>query len=328
MRSAAVVIPAYNEEEFIAQSVQSALRQTFEPVEVLVVDDGSTDTTREVVERFPGARLLISDGNGPCAARNMGVRASEADYLLFLDADDVLSPGTVEQLVETLEQSDDDLAFSGWRRLFRRGDGWTVRPSGMARRPPENDELRGYLSGWFYPPCAILWRRELFERVDGWDADLDPPNPNGDGDIMMRALLKGGSVSYCDSSTVYYRRYPDHQGSLAGENFRDAVLAKGAVVQRIERMLRERDLVERYRDALGMAYYRAAKSCYHGGQKEAGDELLDRATGLAGAAAINGSRWHELGARLLGPRRVVELARSAPVSGLRRMIRRATARDL
>lgn len=95
----AVIIPAFDEEEFIAQSVQSALRQTYGSVDVLVVDDDSTDSTREIVERLPDARLLLNERNGPCAARNLGAKVSEAEYLLFLDADDLLSPDTVERLI-------------------------------------------------------------------------------------------------------------------------------------------------------------------------------------------------------------------------------------
>jgi hypothetical protein len=108
-----VVIPAYNVEGFIGSAIESAWRQTLRPTEVLVVDDGSSDATREVAERA-GAKVLRTDRNGgPATARNVGVHAAAGDVVAFLDADDLWEPGHAEACVALLDAHPEAvLAFS------------------------------------------------------------------------------------------------------------------------------------------------------------------------------------------------------------------------
>ena len=91
-----VVIPAYNHAVFLGRAIQSALDQTHRRVEVIVVDDGSTDGTAEVCLAYAGVRYVRVERVGPCAARNIGVQYSRGDYLVFLDADDLLYPNALE----------------------------------------------------------------------------------------------------------------------------------------------------------------------------------------------------------------------------------------
>jgi glycosyltransferase involved in cell wall biosynthesis len=97
-----VVIPVHNGERFIAQSVEAVLAQDHEPIELIVVDDGSTDTTAEIVARYPQVRYVRQDNAGPSAARNTGIEFSSGDLLTFCDCDDVYRKGKVSAQVRYL----------------------------------------------------------------------------------------------------------------------------------------------------------------------------------------------------------------------------------
>ena len=85
-----VVIPCYNQAHFLGEAIESVLAQTYPHLEIVVVDDGSTDNTGEVAARYPGVRYVRQENQGLAAARNTGLRHSSGDYLVFLDADDRL----------------------------------------------------------------------------------------------------------------------------------------------------------------------------------------------------------------------------------------------
>ena len=91
-----VVIPCYNQAHFLPEAIKSALAQTHQPVEVVVVDDGSPDNVVDVVASYPGVRCVRQENRGRSQARNAGFRASRGKYVIFLDADDRLTPNAIE----------------------------------------------------------------------------------------------------------------------------------------------------------------------------------------------------------------------------------------
>lgn len=111
-----VVIPCWNAEAFIADAVRSALDQTYPSVEVIVVDDGSTDRTLERVQAFgEKVRLVTGPNAGACAARNRGIRMSRGSFVQFLDADDILLPERIERMVRASESCGElEIAASDW----------------------------------------------------------------------------------------------------------------------------------------------------------------------------------------------------------------------
>jgi glycosyltransferase involved in cell wall biosynthesis len=112
-----VVIPLYNKKEYISRAIDSVLNQTISDFEIIVVDDGSTDQSAEVVSTYNDhrVRLVRQENAGPGAARNRGIEEVHADYLAFLDADDEWLPNYLERSYEILKQNPDcDICISGW----------------------------------------------------------------------------------------------------------------------------------------------------------------------------------------------------------------------
>lgn len=247
-----VVVPCHNAETYLAQTLGSALDQTRPPAEVIVVDDGSTDGSLALARRFEArtagrVRVLAQDNAGAPAARNLGALAASGDALMFLDADDVIGPDTLEALAAALPEG----GFAGcrWQRVELTGGRWMSRPASCAPRRPDQDALAGWLTGWYYPPCAMLWSRDAFARTGGWDESL---TINQDGDLVMRALATGLPLAETPRGCAFYRRAPNsvsaRGASPAGIRGRLDVLCK------IARWLADAGRLEPYRPALRQAF--------------------------------------------------------------------------
>jgi len=169
-RSVAVIIPCYNYANFLADAIASVLEQTHPQVEIVVVDDGSSDNTREVAAHYSRVRYVRQDHQGLAAARNAGIRERRSPYLVFLDADDRLLPGALESGLASFSAHPECAFVSGG---FRR-----IGPDGSVLGDPVIPHIskdhyvetlkRSYIS----MPATVMFRREVLERVNGFDASL------------------------------------------------------------------------------------------------------------------------------------------------------------
>ena len=255
-----VVIPCFNGERFLAQAIRSVLEQSFSPLDVVVVDDGSTDSSRSIACRFGDLVVLHETSHaGARAARNTGARLACGEAIMFLDADDVLGPGVLEALVSALRREPAGIALGPWRRLVRDEDGeegvgrWVSRPPSCARRVPGDDELASWLTGWYHPPCAVLWSRTAFDLAGGWDETLRP-GLNDDGDIMMRALARNTPVVYAEDEDAvsYYRRNP-HGSRSSMRNTQAGLKARLYVLARLADELERHGTMDRYQLPMTLA---------------------------------------------------------------------------
>jgi glycosyltransferase involved in cell wall biosynthesis len=215
--SVSVLVPCRNAEAYVRETLASALEQSLPPLEILVVDDGSADRSREIVSSFaPRVRLLDNDGSGASAARNLATRAARGEFLQYLDADDVLEPHALASRVDALERTGAGVAISDWVRLQEHDGTWreTRIECGQVPSGDEPADLKVF-RGFWAPPAAILYRRSVVERVGGWHPGL--PVIQDARFLLDAAGVAGGFVHVAGVGA----RYRQHRGGSLSS--RDAV---------------------------------------------------------------------------------------------------------
>ncbi|OJA06010.1 hypothetical protein QHL1GM_11785 [Halomonas sp. QHL1] len=171
---------------------------------------------------------------------------------MFMDADDVIGPDTLEALSDALMLEQNGVAACPWLRLEKIDASWLAKPPSCALRWPGQDALSAWLTGWYYPPSSILWSREAFTKIGGWDEEA---TINQDGDIIMRALAQGIRFIETNKGTAYYRKLPSGQESLSGKGKTlEGLKGRIYVLDKIARMLDEFDIQKKYQDSLSRAY--------------------------------------------------------------------------
>lgn len=254
--SISIVVPCRDAGPYLAQTLGSALDQTRPPFEIFVVDDGSTDGSLAIARRFeaqhPEQVRVLEDRRGRASAvRNLGAAHARGDALMFLDADDVLRRDALEALEAALARGGAGVAICPWYRLERDGEAWVVRPPSCRPRAEGEDALDAWLTGWYHPPCAVLWSRDAFERAGRWDEQI---TVNDDGDLMMRALAAGVPLTESRRGAAFYRRRADGRLSLSGTRLtRDAIASRLRVVEKIECLLEASGELDSHRPALAEA---------------------------------------------------------------------------
>ncbi|MFD3000864.1 glycosyltransferase family 2 protein [Pontibacter toksunensis] len=210
-----VVIPTYNREDLISETLDSVKAQTLPDWECIVVDDGSVDGTEEVVQQYiqndarfhyvkrPAHRL---GGGNSC--RNIGLEAAKGEFIQFLDSDDLLAPTKFEEQVRALSQvKGDAVATCKWGRFRTIQD----RLSAKQNEPTyisSDDSLKlfdvfGKHSIWL-PTHVYLARKSTIEKAGPWNEDL---KMNQDGEFFARVLLNASQIIFVPSTEVYYRRH-------------------------------------------------------------------------------------------------------------------------
>src|SRR5947208_1904062 len=170
-----IVITAYNAEETIAYTLESAIAQTWPRKEIIVVDDGSTDRTAEVVRRFRDVKLESIENRGQSGAQNHAFRLSQGDYIQYLDADDLLAPDKIERQLAALREFDSKrlLISSPWAPFYyRTRHARFVRNSLWQDLSPVEWLLRKMREGIHMQPATWLVSREVAEAAGPWDTRL------------------------------------------------------------------------------------------------------------------------------------------------------------
>lgn len=192
--SVSVIIPAYNAERFIADAIDSAIQQTHPPLEILVVDDGSTDGTVDVVRRYgERIRLLQQANRGPAAARNLGLAHARGAYVAFLDADDIWTLRNLELQTASLDGQPGCVLAYGRIRQFVGEPADELRQSDPAPDAwPEGDVEEALIHDTIWATCAVVARRRVLSQLGGFDEGL---RVGEDYDLWLRCAAIG-SVRY------------------------------------------------------------------------------------------------------------------------------------
>jgi len=318
-----IIIPCYNAERWVGEAIDSCLAQTYRPLEIIVVDDGSTDGSLEIIKEYADShRDIVQYETGPnrggCAARNRGIDLSNGDYLMFLDADDYISEDTITALVKLIvAQHKHVVGACRWHYLFETDHGWDAVQSEAPTVAETEDYLRLWIKGGFIPPVALLWPRKLIDSINGWDETL---TANQDGDLMYRALLQGAKVFHTHEGSAYYRKHKSHM-SVSSSRSKAAYQSRFRVIEKVEHTLREQGRLGDYAIELGQAYYSLAVGGFER-DIDLARKALARSKDLAGNQAVTGTLVHRILSRIIGLEQKEKLARNLAKLGIGRKLRK------
>lgn len=202
-----ILIPAYNAEEWIAETLKSAIAQTWEPKEIIVVDDGSKDRTAAVAQEFAsrGVQVVTQPNQGAAAARNKAFAVSTGAYIQWLDADDLLAPDKVASQMAALAPWDNKrtLASGGWGQFLYRASRAQFIPTPLwCSLSPTEWLLRKMSLNLHMQTGTWLVSRELTEAAGPWDTRL---LGDDDGEYFCRILLASDAIRFVPEAKVFYR---------------------------------------------------------------------------------------------------------------------------
>ncbi|MCK4851950.1 MAG: glycosyltransferase family 2 protein, partial [Candidatus Omnitrophica bacterium] len=279
-----VIIPAYNCAGYITEAVESVLGQTYKDFEIIVVDDGSTDNTREILETYRRRGLIryVYQGNqGRARARNTGIRSARGGYMAFLDADDVFLPESLEHRVRVMKEhpllslvfsdhyvkrSETDKGFFPHHRERRT----------IPRMAPAISAQYGnvylfnslcckllFINNEFPWTGTVLIRKACFDRVGYFDEGLERAE---DTDMWMR-VMAGNEVGYIDEPLSVYNVY---RGKLDKEETRhyEAIIEYLEKFSKMEGTQRDPGLLRAVRRRAGRCYF--TLGCYYLNKRSSG----------------------------------------------------------
>lgn len=217
-----ICMPCHNAGRYVAEALDSVLAQTYESIEIIVVNDGSTDNSADILDGYSrkGVRIIGQENRGQCAAANRALAAANGEYVKFFDADDILSPGFVKAQVSRLGGRRDAVASARWGRFYN-DDLATFRlnPESVWRDLASVDWLvEATMDAKPMQQCGLwLIPREVLGRVGGWLEGLSLTN---DYEFFCRVLCGVEEVLFCEQATLYYRS--GMRGSLSAGKSRAA----------------------------------------------------------------------------------------------------------
>ena len=203
-----ILIPAYNAERWIADTIKSALEQTWSNKEIVVVDDGSRDQTLEIARRFASSNVCVTgqENQGAAAARNKALELCKGNYIQWLDADDILAPDKIQKQLATVEEenlSTSTLLSGPWAYFYHRTKAAKFSPTPLwcDLSPAEwlvtkwNHNLHMQTATW-------LVSRELTEAAGPWDCRLFS---NDDGEYLCRVIKASNAIKFVADAKMFYR---------------------------------------------------------------------------------------------------------------------------
>ena len=256
-----VIIPAYNAEKFIGDTLKSVLTQTYSALEIIVVNDGSADNTENAVKAFDDPRIkYIAQSNRGCSgAKNTGLLACSGAYIQYLDADDLLSPDKIGEQVAALEARPGSVAVC-------RTVGFSSDPADAGDEIDSaylysTDDTLGFVLNLYgangivgmIQPNAFLLPRSIADKIGEYDLSISPA-PDEDGEYFCRAMLAASAICYTPTGLNYYRRPANQNSSLSRQV--SPRHAGGALrsLQLIARHLRKREDSPRVRAVIAVHF--------------------------------------------------------------------------
>ena len=207
------IVPAFNAGRYLAESLQSVLDQSYRPIEIVLVDDGSTDDTVSLAGQFPGVRVIRQENAGPAAARNRGVAESAGELIAFQDADDLWHPEKLRKQFERFEQRPDLELCTCHIYNF-----WTperLEEAGAYNDPRQDQVYQGFVMQ------TLMCRRSAFDRIGPLRAEY---RTGEDSDWFMRARDLGAVMEVVPVVLVRRRLHPENLTRQAGRGLQQRLV--------------------------------------------------------------------------------------------------------
>lgn len=220
-----ILIPLYNAEEYIAETIDSCLNQTYKNIEIIIIDDGSTDSGLNIARAYENKHTIIKveaqKNSGAPVARNRAFAFATGDYIQYIDADDLLHPDKIRLQMEVLKTADDrTLVFGRWGTFQKNIENviWKDLPVNKNYDDPTRFLIELWTSGMAVITHLWLVPRVLVAESGGWDESLAR---NQDGDFFARVVMKSRKIVFMKESIGYYRK--DNENSISNQISRKAL---------------------------------------------------------------------------------------------------------
>jgi glycosyltransferase involved in cell wall biosynthesis len=202
-----ILIPAYNADRWIVDTVRSALAQTWPRKEIIIVDDGSRDRTLSIARKFASKNVSVvtQENQGAAAARNCALALSQGEFIQWLDADDLLAPDKIAKQVEASDRyrSERMLFSSAWGQFYYQIDRANFASTSLwCDLSPVEWLIRKMGQNLHMPPATWLESRELTQAAGPWDTRL---SLDDDGEYFCRVILASDAIRFVPDAKVFYR---------------------------------------------------------------------------------------------------------------------------
>jgi len=211
-----IIIPTFNRKHLLSNTLNNILNQNLPPYEVIVIDDHSTDGTIEWLKNeFPAVMAITSQGKGPGAARNAGIKQASGNYIQFFDSDDLMTPNKLEVQVKLLGRRTDTFIYGPYAIASAPPEKWVLKDAILQYKPiPDDNLLKWVYRGWCSITQACLFPKELVDKIGPWREDI---YTHEDRDYWYRVakLIKSPPIHENITCTIY--RQHSNQLTLATE---------------------------------------------------------------------------------------------------------------
>ncbi|MDL2280819.1 glycosyltransferase family 2 protein [Selenomonadales bacterium OttesenSCG-928-I06] len=189
-----VIIPTYNRAKYIKKAIDSIYAQKYTPIEIIVVDDGSTDNTQEILQDYPDIKYFYQENQGVSSARNLALQESTGQYVAFLDSDDYWLPGKLEaQTKYFCENPDCQIVFTGYHNILSKDE--------LQSMELVKHELSLEKRYKHYLPSALI-KKEVFQKCGNFSKEL---LTGEDSEIVLRMQMRGININHYISENYYHR---------------------------------------------------------------------------------------------------------------------------
>lgn len=240
-----VIIPTYNRAYCIKNAIDSVLQQEYEQMEIIIVDDASTDNTREVIQNIKDRRIkyICNDKNcGAAASRNIGVKMASGKYIAFQDSDDIWLKEKLQKQLEIIEASDYGMVYCSFERIFPDGRIEKVPRQGIQKEARQGEIYPYLLAESYISTQTMLLKREVFQQIEGFDETMKSYE---DYDLAIR-ISKGYKIGYVDEVLVQLNTLSDS----VDMNMINGIISSAYLIRKYETDLKKYGLYQRKCDVL------------------------------------------------------------------------------